>query len=299
MRLLTVLSGDAANPCGWRRLTVEGEDESGAGGSAAATDESATTSETPPPTAQDEGEKTPSDTATEPDWQRNWSELKTRYDTEISSMRSRYHVLEAELEKMRQPDADRVDELDEQAELLARELSTIPNEDPKRIQKVYRNLLGVQDELAKRRAYQAVRQADTAERHHQAAEYETVQALKAAGLNETYLQDAYKEMYYLDARHPNWDDGMPQSQAIATMVDRVKASLARVQGRTQDIADANDKQKRSAAGVMGEGARVPRATSKEPVDDEPDSMMDQMKNLHKANLAQGQKLWSQLVARPK
>jgi len=81
-------------------------------------------------------------------------------------------------------------------------------------------------------------------------------------------------------------------------VDRVKASIERVQGRSRDITEANDKQKRSAAGVMGEGARVPRG-AKEPVDDEPDSMLDQLKKLRQDNMAEGQKRWSQLVARPK
>lgn len=295
MRLLNGLLGEAANPCGWRRLTVENEPEPEGGGDAPK-DESAPPQTEQATTTQDEAPA--SDTAPEPDWQKNWSELKTRYDTEISSTRGQLARLTEELDRMRRPDAAVVDELDQRAEVLTDELAKIPADDPLRIKKVYRNLLEVQDDLAKRRAYQAVRQAETAETRHRAAEYETVQALKAAGLNETYLQDAYKEMYYLDAQSPKWDAGMPQEKAIATMVDRVKASIERVQGRSRDITEANDKQKRSAAGVMGEGARVPRG-AKEPVDDEPDSMLDQLKKLRQDNMAEGQKRWSQLVARPK
>lgn len=297
MKMLKYLFGDAANPCGRHRLTVDDEAES-AGGAVPPAGESPPAPTTPDP-IQDEGTPSPSDTAPpQPDWQKNWSELKTRYDTEVSSLRSNMQRMAEELDRMRQPETAVVDELDERAGRLADELAKIPNDDPARIKKVYRNLLEVQDDLARRRAYQVVQQAETAERRHLSAEVETVQALKAAGLDDTYLQEAYKELYYLDHVEPNWDRGLAQEQAISTLVERVKAGIERVRGQSQVVADANAQQRKSAAGVLGEGARGVR-TTKETPEDEPDSMLDQLKQLRRDNLAEGQKRWSQLVARPK
>lgn len=234
-----------------------------------------------------------------------YRELKKLYDP----MAERLNKLEAKNQTLddriaavgkRSEPSETETQLNRRVDALMDKLSRIPSTDTERTRKIYRELVQLQGEIAEEKFYRLTGKEKAVQEAKTSAEKDAVAELKKNGLAEDNLEDFYRELDHIELRDPDWFRRTPDAQQIPELVKRVVDRVNKIREAAKATKAANDKNKQASRGVLDEGSRHIAASGagEEEEDTEPDSIIDQLRNLRKDRVREGGRLFQQITARP-
>lgn len=231
--------------------------------------------------------------------------LRKEYDplaTKVKDLETKNRQFEESARASREAGARTQTEkqLNDRVDRLMNKLATIPSSDTERTKKIYKELVQLQEEIAEEKFYRLSGKRDAEVTAKNEAEKTTIKLLKEKGLSEDHLEDVYREVDHLELRDPDWFKRTAIDDQIPELVNRVAERVSKIRASAKAVKDASDKNKAAARGVLDEGSRHTNAggEGEGEQDTEPERMMDQLRNLRKQRIREGNRLFQQLTARP-
>lgn len=232
-----------------------------------------------------------------------YSELRTMTSRQLEELRRDKQRLEEDLAAAKgttgktaeEPDTDPDEVMAQQVSAAAHaEVSKISRTDPEYTAKVYNILFKHMLKAGKTVAGSVAKTTVSSEKQHetnrQKSEGRMVEELKKLNLDESFLDEAHREVDYIFTREPEFFAGIPKDQHFSAVAKRVAERIEKIREGTKAVLDAQREHRETAGGVIDGGARANAgggSKGKEPKDDQPDSMTAQIRAFQGSRRAVG------------